>query len=35
MKQLDMHILEPIFDINLSKRERRVLIDDIKNKLWF
>ena len=35
MKKLDMYILEPIFDINLSKRERRVLIDDIKNKLWF
>lgn len=35
MKKLDMHILEPIFDINLSKRERKVLMDDIKNKLWF
>ena len=35
MKKLDMHILEPIFDINLSKRERKVLMADIKNKLWF
>ena len=34
MKRLDMHILEPIFDINLSKRERKVLMDDIREQLW-
>jgi len=34
MKQLDMHILEPIFDINLSKRERKVLMDDVREQLW-
>ncbi len=33
-KRLDMHILEPIFDVNLSKRERRILIDEIGEKLW-
>lgn len=35
MKRLDMHILEPIFEANLSKRERSVLIDNIRIKLWF
>lgn len=34
MKRLDMHILEPIFRDNLSKRERRILIDEIGEKLW-
>lgn len=34
MKRLDMHILEPIFDINLSKRERKVLMDDVREQLW-
>ena len=35
MKRLNMHILEPIFEANLSKRERSVLIDNIRIKLWF
>lgn len=35
MKRLDMHILEPIFEANLTKHERKVLMDDIKRKLWF
>lgn len=35
MKRLDMHILEPIFEANLIKHERKVLMDDIKRKLWF
>ena len=34
MKRLDMHVLEPIFDVNLSKRERKVLMDDVREKLW-
>lgn len=34
MKRLDMHILEPIFDVNLSKRERKVLMDDVREQLW-
>ena len=33
-KRLDMHILEPIFDINLSQRERKVLMDDVREQLW-
>lgn len=35
MKQLDMHILEPIFEANLTKHERSILIDKIRRKLWF